>query len=86
MKKLMVMMLVAAVFSGAGTLCLAQSVDVSAKELAQPRRPMMPGMRGAMVRSMVATSDGGVVAVIGEKLVKYDKDLNVVKEIEIKAE
>ena len=33
---------------------------------------------------MVATSDGGVIVLTGNKLTKYDKDLNVVKEVEIK--
>jgi hypothetical protein len=37
-----------------------------------------------MERSVVATSDGGVVVVMGNKLTKYDKDLNVVKEVELK--
>ncbi|MBI3313918.1 MAG: hypothetical protein HYZ83_06760 [Candidatus Omnitrophica bacterium] len=35
-------------------------------------------------KSVVATSDGGVVVVAGNKITKYDKDLNVVKEAEIK--
>ena len=43
--------------------------------------PMMKSMTG---RSVVATSDGGVVVVMGNKLTKYDKDLNVVKEVELK--
>lgn len=34
--------------------------------------------------SVTATSDGGVVVLAGPKLVKYDKDLNWVKEVEIK--
>ena len=34
----------------------------------------------------MATSDGGIVIVTGNKLTKYDKDLNVVKEIELKTD
>lgn len=45
---------------------------------------MCPMMKSMMERSVVATSDGGVVVVMGNKLTKYDKDLNVVKEIEQK--
>lgn len=45
---------------------------------------MCPMMKSMMERSVVATSDGGVVVVMGNKLTKYDKDLNVVKEIELK--
>ena len=45
---------------------------------------MCPMMKSMMERSVVATSDGGVVVVMGNKLTKYDKDLNVVKEAELK--
>jgi hypothetical protein len=43
----------------------------------------MHSMMG-MMSSIVATSDGGVVVMIGNKLYKYDKNLNLVKETEIK--
>jgi hypothetical protein len=45
---------------------------------------MCPMMKSMMERSVVATSDGGVIVVMGNKLTKYDKDLNVVKEVELK--
>lgn len=45
---------------------------------------MCPMMKSMMERSVVATSDGGVIVVAGNKLTKYDKDLNVVKEVELK--
>lgn len=45
--------------------------------------PMMMGMMGGK-ESVVATSDGGVVVLAGPKLMKYDRDLNLVKEVEIK--
>jgi hypothetical protein len=35
-------------------------------------------------RQLVATSDGGVVVLFGNKIMKYDKNLNLVKEAEIK--
>ena len=41
-------------------------------------------MKMMMEKSVVATEDGGVVVVAGNKITKYDKDLNVVKEAEIK--
>ena len=48
----------------------------------------MMGMHGMMMkmmdRNVVATSDGGIVIVTGNKLTKYDKSLNVVKEVELK--
>ena len=49
--------------------------------------PMMGGMMKSMMdKSMVLTSDGGVIVLSGNKLTKYDKDLNVVKEVELKAD
>jgi len=45
---------------------------------------MMHGMMKMMMeKSVVATSDGGVVVVTANKMSKYDKDLNLVKEIEL---
>ncbi len=49
------------------------------------------GMPGAMMkmmppRSMVASSDGGIIVLNGNKLMKFDKDLTLVKEIELKGE
>lgn len=46
--------------------------------------PMM--MKSMMEKTLVATSDGGVVVLIGNKLIKYDKNLNLVKEVEIKVD
>ena len=45
---------------------------------------MCPMMKSMMDRNVVATSDGGIVVAVGNKLTKYDKDLNVVKEVELK--
>lgn len=33
---------------------------------------------------MVATDEGGVIVLMGNKLTKYDADLNLVKEVEVK--
>jgi len=46
------------------------------------RSGTMPGM---MNEEMVAVNDG-VIVLLGNKLYKYDKDLNLKKEVEIKAE
>jgi len=37
-----------------------------------------------MKESLVATQDGGVIVMIGNKLQKYDKNLTLKKEVEIK--
>ena len=46
---------------------------------------MMANALGVFQKQMVATSDGGVVVLAGNKLLKYDKDLNLIKEAEVKA-
>ena len=45
---------------------------------------MVMQMMGAMQKQMVATNDSGVIVLAGNKLLKYDKDLNLVKEVELK--
>lgn len=44
------------------------------------------GTMMGMMNRLVATSDGGVVVMIGNKLYKYDKNLNLLKEAEIKVD
>ena len=45
----------------------------------------MMGMQHMMMsKSMVATPDGGVIVMVGHKLQKYDKDLVLQKEVELK--
>jgi hypothetical protein len=51
--------------------------------------PMMCPMhmmmcQGMMQKDIVATSDGGAIVMVDNKLLKYDKDLNLVKEAELK--
>ena len=41
-------------------------------------------MQKMMQKELVATSDGGVVVLVGNKLMKYDKNLNLKAEAEIK--
>ncbi len=41
----------------------------------------MHGMMRAVPPSMVATPDGGVIVFVGGKLKKFDRDLNLVKEV-----
>lgn len=45
---------------------------------------MIMQMMGSMQKQMVATNDGGVIVMAGNKLLKYDKDLNLIKEVELK--
>jgi len=54
------------------------------KEGMQKKQAMKGMMDMMMKKQMVVTSDGGVVVLVGNKLYKYDKNLNLVKEAEIK--
>jgi hypothetical protein len=45
---------------------------------------MCPMCQMMMRPIMIATTDGGVVVMIGDKLMKFDRDLNLVKETKIK--
>jgi hypothetical protein len=60
------------------------------KEMMEHRQmPMMCPMhsmmcQGMMHKEMVATQDGGVIVMVDNKLLKYDKDVNFVKEVELK--
>jgi signal recognition particle GTPase len=47
--------------------------------------PMMSGMpmSGIMGIRLISTSDGGVVVMVANKLYKYDKKLDLVKEAEV---
>ncbi|RLC35389.1 MAG: hypothetical protein DRZ76_00205 [Candidatus Nealsonbacteria bacterium] len=42
------------------------------------------GMGKMLEKQIVATSDGGVIVLFGNKLLKYDRKLNLVNEAEIK--
>jgi hypothetical protein len=56
------------------------------KEGMMGKKDMMHGMMKMMMeKTVVATSDGGIVIVSANKISKYDKDLNLVKEVELKA-
>jgi hypothetical protein len=47
-----------------------------------PMHEMM--MRMMMSKSLVTTEDGGIVVMVGNKLLKYDSNLELKKEVEIK--
>ena len=49
------------------------------KQMAKERMGgMVMQMMGTMQKQMVATNDGGVIVMTSNKLLKYDKDLNLV--------
>lgn len=99
MVKAIVLFVVVVLVVGLSTICFAEQQMVNKesqksmmgsgmmmqqgqKEGMRPMPSMM--MKSMMEKSMVATQDGGVVVLIGNKLLKYDKNLNLQKEVEIK--
>lgn len=93
MKKLLVMgMVVYAAVVSAAIVCAEEAKSPAIEKQDAPAGRWMHRNKGAMMggmmkcmsdKSLVATSDGGVVVLVGHKLIKFDKDLNVVKEVEI---
>ena len=68
---------------GVLVLSLGMSWPVFAEETQRKDMPGMecPGMGGKS--SMVASDEGGVIVLVGNKLVKYDADLNLLKEVTV---
>ncbi len=72
-----------------------QGKDATSRKKLPGMGAMMPlggSMEGMMMaslmrdKSVTPTSDGGIVIVIGNQVTKYDKDLKVVKETELKVD
>ena len=67
----------------------APAPKVISMNMFKGKQPVMSNPRDMMLRMkkmatyMVATADGGVAILDGDKLFKYDKDLNLVKEIKV---
>lgn len=63
-------------------MLLLVSFPVLAAEL--PVKEMSEGKCMGCKPQMVATDEGGVFVLAGNKLIKYDADLNIEKEVEVK--
>ena len=89
MRRIWSLVLVCALVIGFASLALAQEGKSDMKD-----KDTMQGCMGKMgkppmmmpARSMIATPDGGVIVLAGNKLQKYDKDLVLQKEVELKSE
>jgi len=46
----------------------------------------MIGKMGDKDKTVIPTTDGGIIVVSADKIVKYDKNLNVVKDVKLKAD
>jgi uncharacterized membrane protein len=81
MKRAAFFVTIMTVILGSTGLCLAQMHGERGHMMRE--KGMMGGMHGMMGKNMIATSDGGVVVMVFNKLYKYDKDLNLKKEVEV---
>jgi len=97
MKKAVAIVFAVMCFCSSASLALAQdqnpaqNKDASGKDMAGDK--MHKGMMGKgmmmpmmMAKQMVASNDGGVIVLAGNKLYKYDKNLTLVKEAEVKVD
>ncbi len=87
MKRTLSLVIVMAFILGLTVTCLAQ---MSGQEKGMMMGKCMKGEMmcpmhrcGMMCKKMLATTDGGIVVMMCNKLYKYDKDLNLKKEVEI---
>lgn len=64
------------------------AVSSFAEEAGKSKNIVPNGSMGMMIDKgeMVATQDGGVIVMAGNKLLKYDKDLKLVKEVYVKTD
>jgi hypothetical protein len=94
MKKWTLMGLVLVVILSSVSLSSAEEMkDMQDKE-PEMKKGMMMGkgkmmgqmMMKVMEKSVTATSDGGIVVLAGNHLVKYDKDMNIIKEADVKVD
>lgn len=93
MKKIICVVVIAVFVIASAIASFAQysSAEGSNKPDEQMMKKKMAGKgmmgHGMMAKSgMVATPDGGVIVMAGNKLYKYDKNLNLVKEAEVKVD
>jgi hypothetical protein len=46
----------------------------------------MIGKIGDKDKTVIPTSDGGIIVVTSDKIVKYDKNLNIIKDVKLKSD
>ncbi|MFC1623963.1 hypothetical protein ACFL28_01400 [Candidatus Omnitrophota bacterium] len=89
MRRKVLSLVVLVAFLALSSLSFAQELDEAKGSMKDRKEAKKGGMKGMMMKKMmekemVASGDGGVIVLVGNKLLKYDKDLNLVKEVEIK--
>lgn len=63
-----------------------EAIHPCKQEMGHPPCPKEPMMHQMMPKTLLETKDGSLIVLVGNKLMKYDKDLNLVKEVEIKVD
>lgn len=88
MKKVIAITVLAISLAGMATLSYAQADSKEAMMKDGKMCPLKGKMMGGMMGkpSMVASSDGGVIVLKGCKLTKFDKNLNVTKEVTLECD
>ena len=81
MKKILFVLLAAVVCLSFVSVSFARDMGEKKWDKKDQHCPMYKMMGG---KELLATQDGGVVLMIGNKLIKYDASMNLVKEVEIK--
>ncbi len=82
---LTVLVFVSIMLLGGPLMAEEQGAGAAPKDGKCPKCPKCAMMGDKMMKpSLVATSDGGIVMLSANKLQKYDKNLNLVKEVETK--
>ncbi len=85
MKKILFVLLAALVCMSFLSVSFARDMDEKKwdkKDHGCSMCPMHKMMMGG--KELITTQDGGVVLMMGNKLIKYDASMNLVKEVEIK--
>lgn len=91
MKKAIILGMLVAFFVGISVISYAEE---KGSMMGKEKKGSMKGkgymqcmmMKKMMKKEIVATGDGGVIVFVGNKLMKYDKDLNLIKEVEIQVD
>ncbi|MBU1913381.1 MAG: hypothetical protein KKB22_07605 [Candidatus Omnitrophica bacterium] len=81
MKKILFVLLAALICMSFLSVSFAGDMDEKKWDKKDQYCPMYKMMCGT---ELLATQDGGVVLMLGNKLIKYDASMNLVKEVEIK--
>ncbi|MGD9015021.1 MAG: hypothetical protein PVI33_03250 [Candidatus Omnitrophota bacterium] len=92
MRRVEILVILIVALLGCGRLALAQEaeqVQGASMYKAIKKDEVQKHHKGSMIKEMlmkkhmVALEDGGIVVMVGNKLIKYDKDLNLMKEVEL---